>query len=98
MVKLLVLLFFITLSLGSLAGYLYLDEKITSGKVQISEGQTQLNEGQIKLDTGKAKLEAGKQELSAGKAKYEDAHDNLFLVSRTSCSRAEGTSGKPGSR
>ncbi len=80
MVKVLALLFIIILAVASLAGYLYLDSKITSGKEQIATGQIQLEKGQATLEEGKARLEAGKQELSAGKEEYERAEDNLLLV------------------
>jgi len=78
--KVLVLLFVILLALASVAGYLFLTEKITVGERQIADGQRQLEKGQPKLEAGKAKLEAGKRELSDGKKEYKQAEDSLFLV------------------
>jgi hypothetical protein len=80
MAKMLTLLFTILLAVASVAGYLYLDGKITAGKVLITDGKKQLDKGQIKLEEGKDKLEAGKQELSEGKQEYAQAEDNVFLV------------------
>jgi uncharacterized phage infection (PIP) family protein YhgE len=78
--KVLALLLIILLALASVAGYLFLTEKITAGERQIAAGQRQLEKGQGALEEGKAKLEAGKRELSAGKKEYEQAKDNQFLV------------------
>ena len=78
--KVLALLIIILLALASVAGYLFLTEKITAGERQIADGQRQLEKGQSMLEEGKAKLEAGKRELSEGKKEYEQAKDNPFLV------------------
>jgi uncharacterized phage infection (PIP) family protein YhgE len=78
--KVLALLFVILLALASVAGYLFLTQKITAGERQIADGQRQLEKGQPKLEEGKAKLEAGKRELSEGKKEYKQAEDSLFLV------------------
>ena len=78
--KVLTLLLIILLALASVAGYLFLTEKITAGKRQIADGQRRLEKGQVKLEEGEAKLEAGKRELSGGKKEYEQAKDNPFLV------------------
>jgi hypothetical protein len=78
--KVLALLLIILLALASVAGYLFLTEKITAGERQIADGQRQLAKGKFALEEGKAKLEAGKRELSEGKKEYEQAKDNLFLV------------------
>jgi len=78
--KVLALLLIILLALASVAGYLFLTEKITAGEWQIVDGQRQLEQGQVALEEGKAKLEAGKRELSAGKKEYEQAKDNPLLV------------------
>ena len=78
--KVLVLSFVILLALASMAGYLFLTQKITAGERQIADGQKQLEKGQPALEAGKAKLEAGKRELSEGKEEYKQAKDNLFLV------------------
>jgi chromosome segregation ATPase len=67
-------------ALASMAGYLYLTGKITSGKRLITAGQNKVDKGQTALDEGKVKLEAGKQELSEGKKEYEDARDSWLLV------------------
>lgn len=80
MIKLFALLFSILLAVASVGGYLYLDAKIAAGEGKITEGQKEVDKGQPALDKGKAKLEAGKIELAEGKAKYEKAHDNLFMV------------------
>jgi phage-related tail protein len=78
--RVLALLLIILLGLASVAGYLFLTEKITAGERQIADGQRQFEKGQVALEDGKAKLEAGKRELSEGKKEYEQAEDNLFLV------------------
>ena len=92
--KVLALLLIILLALASVAGYLFLTEKITAGERQIADGQRQLEQGQsaleegkakleagkAKLEAGKAKLEAGKRELAEGKKEYEHAKDNPFVV------------------
>jgi hypothetical protein len=78
--KVLALLLIILMALASVAGYLFLTEKITAGERQIADGQRQLEKGQPVLEEGKAKLEAGKRELSEGKKEYKQAEDNLFLV------------------
>ena len=85
--KVLALLLIILLALASVAGYLFLTEKITAGERQIADGQRQLEQGQsaleegkAKLEAGKTKLEAGKRELAEGKKEYEQAKDNPFLV------------------
>jgi phage-related tail protein len=78
--KVLALMLIILLALASVAGYLFLTEKITAGERQITDGQRQLEKGQYTLEEGKARLEAGKRELSEGKKEYEQAKDNLFLV------------------
>ena len=78
--KVLALLLIILFALASVAGYLFLTEKIIAGERQIADGQRQLEKEQLALEEGKAKLEAGKQESSEGKEKYEKAKDNLFLV------------------
>lgn len=80
MAKMLTLLFTILLAVASVAGYVFLDGKITAGKALIADGQVQLDKGQVKLEEGKDKLEAGKQELSSGKVEYAQAEDNVFLV------------------
>ena len=73
-------MFSILLAIASVGGYVFLDAKIIDGEVQISDGQKEVDKGQPALDKGKAKLDAGKIELAEGKAKYENAHDNLFMV------------------
>src|ERR671914_1045944 len=85
--KVLALLLIILLALASVAGYLFLTEKITAGERQIADGQRQLEQGQsaleegkAKLEAGKAKLEAGKRELAEGKKEYKQAKDNPFVV------------------
>ena len=78
--KVLALLLIILLALASVAGYLFLTEKITAGERQIADGQRQLEKGQFALEEGKAKLEAGKRKLAEGKKEYEQTKDNLFLV------------------
>jgi len=78
--KVLALLLMILLALASVAGYLFLTEKIIAGERQIAEGQRRLEKGHPALEEGKAKLEAGKRELSEGKKDYEQAKDNPFLV------------------
>jgi hypothetical protein len=78
--KVLALLLIILLALASVAGYLFLTEKITAGERQIADGQRQLEKGRPALEEGKAKLEAGKRELSESKKEYEQTEDNLFLV------------------
>jgi lipopolysaccharide export system protein LptA len=80
MIKLFTLLFSILLAVASVGGYVFLDAKIIDGEGRISDGQKEVNKGQPALDQGKAKLAAGKIELAEGKAKYENAHDNLFMV------------------
>jgi hypothetical protein len=80
MIKLFALLFSVLLAVASVGGYMYLDAKIIAGEGKISGGQMEVDKGQPALDKGKAKLEAGKIELAEGKAKYEKAHDNLFMV------------------
>ena len=80
MIKLFVLLLSILLAAASVGGYIYLDEKIVIGADKISDGQIKVDKGQPAIDKGKARLEAGKIELAEGKAKYENAHDNLFMV------------------
>lgn len=80
MIKVFALLFSVLLAVASVGGYVYLDAKIIDGEGRISDGQKEVDKGQPALDKGKAKLEAGKIELAEGKAKYEKAHDNLFMV------------------
>jgi hypothetical protein len=80
MIKVFALIFSVLLALASLGGYVFLDAKIIAGEERISDGQKEVDKGQPALDKGKAKLEAGKIELAEGKAKYEKAHDNLFMV------------------
>ena len=80
MIKVFALLFSVLLAVASVGGYVFLDAKIIAGEGQISDGQKEVDKGQPALDKGKAKLEAGKIELAEGKAKYENAHDNLFMV------------------
>lgn len=71
MSKVLTLLLIILLALASVAGDLFLTEKITAGERQIADGQRQLEKGQTALDKGKAKLESGERELSEAKKEYE---------------------------
>jgi len=78
--KVLALLLIILLALASVAGYLFLTEKIVAGERQIADGQRQLEKEQPALEEGKAKLEAGKRESSEGIKDYEQAKDNLFLM------------------
>jgi hypothetical protein len=78
--KLLALLLIILLAFASVAGYLFLTEKITAGERQIADGQRRLENEQPVLEKGKAKLEAGKRELSDGKKEYEQAQDNPLLI------------------
>jgi uncharacterized phage infection (PIP) family protein YhgE len=80
MIKVFALMFSALLALASLGGYVFLDAKIIDGEARISDGQNEVDKGQPALDQGKAKLEAGKIDLAKGKAKYEKAHDNLFMV------------------
>jgi hypothetical protein len=80
MIKVFALAFSILLAVASVVGYVILDSKIIAGEERISDGQKEVDKGQPALDKGKAKLEAGKIELAEGKAKYENAHDNLFMV------------------
>ena len=80
MIKLFTIVFSVLIAVASVGGYVYLDAKIIDGEEQISDGQKEVDKGQPALDKGKAKLEAGKIELAEGKAKYEKAHDNLFMV------------------
>ena len=75
--KVLALLLIILLALASVAGYLFLTEKITAGERQIADGQRQLEQGQSALEEGKAKLETGKAKLEAGKAKLEAGKTKL---------------------
>jgi hypothetical protein len=82
--KVLALLLIILLALASVAGYLFLTEKITAGERQIADGQRQLEKGQFAIEEGKTKLEAGKRELSEGKKEYEQAKDNPFFVTMKS--------------
>jgi uncharacterized phage infection (PIP) family protein YhgE len=78
--KVLALLLIILLALASAGGYLFLTEKIDAGEIKMADGQRLIEQQQPSLDEGKASLEAGKRELSEGKKKYEQAHDNPFLV------------------
>jgi hypothetical protein len=78
--KVFALLCSVLLAVASVAGYVYVDAKIIAGEKRISDGQQEIDKGQPVLATGKAKLEAGKIELAEGKEKYENAHDNLFMV------------------
>jgi len=80
MIKVFALMFSVLLALALLGGYVFLDEKIIDGEARIANGQNEVDKGQPALDKGKAKLEEGKIELAEGKAKYENAHDNLFMV------------------
>ncbi len=80
MIKLFALMFSVLLALALLGGYVFLDAKINDAEARISDGQKDIDKGQPALEKGKAKLEAGKIELADGKAKYEKAHDNLFIV------------------
>ncbi len=80
MIKLFALLISFLLFIASVGGYMYLDTKIMSWKGKISNGQIKVDKGKPALDRGIAKLEAGKIELAEGKTKYENAHDNLFMV------------------
>lgn len=80
MIKIIALLLSVLLTVASVGGYLYLDEKIIAGDKQIADGQGEVDKGQPALEKGKAKLEAGKQELSEGKMEYEKAHENVFIV------------------
>jgi len=80
MIKVFALMFSVLLAAASVGGYMFLDAKIIAGEERISDGQKEVDKGQPALDKGKAKLEAGKIELAEGKAKYEKAHDNLFMV------------------
>jgi len=78
--KVIALLLMIVLALASVAGYLFLTEKIIAGQRQVADGQRLVDEKQVELDDGKARLEAGKRELSEGKREYEQANRNPFLV------------------
>jgi chromosome segregation ATPase len=78
--KVFALLLIILLALASVAGYLFLNEQINAGEIQIADGQKQLEKAQPVLEAGKAKLEAGKREMSESKKEYEQAKDNSFLV------------------
>lgn len=78
--KVLILLFLFLSTMGSVAGYLYLDKMISAGKIQISEGQAKLEKGQSAMKSGQAELDAGKKELSEGKEEYAQAEKNFFLV------------------
>jgi len=50
------LLLVILLSIASMAGYLFLNEKIAAGERQIADGQRRLNEKYLSLKDGKAEL------------------------------------------
>lgn len=78
--KIITLLLLILAAAASMAGYLYLSEKINAGEKQIANGQIQLEKGQLALEEGKEKLQAGKQQLLEGKQEYEQTEDNFFLV------------------
>ena len=47
-------------ALASVAGYLFLTEKITAGKRELAEGQRRLESKEPALEEGKARLEAGR--------------------------------------
>jgi uncharacterized protein YneF (UPF0154 family) len=64
--KVLALLLIVLMALASVAGYLFLTEKIIARERQIDDGQKQLEKGQPVLEEGKAELEAGKQKSSEG--------------------------------
>lgn len=78
--KVIALLLLMLSAVASMAGYLYLSEKINAGDKQIAEGLIQLKKGQLELQLGKEKLAAGKQELLQGKQEYEQTEGNFFLV------------------
>ena len=69
--KVIALLLLTLSAVASMAGYLYLSEKINAGDKQIAEGLIQLKKGQLELQLGKEKLAAGKQELLQGKQEYD---------------------------
>lgn len=68
--KMLALLFIFLLTIGSVAGYIFLTEKINAGVLKIASGEGQLKQGEQMLARGKAKLAHGKRELSETKNVY----------------------------
>lgn len=78
--KVLALLLIIISAIGSVAGYLFLSDKINDGERRVADGQIRLEKGWSMLKEGKIKLETGKRKLLKGKNKYKKAKDNLFLV------------------
>jgi uncharacterized phage infection (PIP) family protein YhgE len=64
MKKILILLFFLLITLASLGTYLYLSEKILEGNIKIAEGKKQIEDGEKMLAAGKNKLATGKRKLS----------------------------------
>lgn len=64
------LIFAILLAIASIAGYLFLTEKIIAGRLKIAAGQKQIADGEQMLTNGKARLQSGKQRLSNAKNTY----------------------------
>jgi len=73
--KVVILLFIILLALASMAGYLFLTLKTTSGENLLAAGQKQVNQGQQLLTVDKTKLSAGERQLSGGKRTYHEVKD-----------------------
>lgn len=77
--KMLTLLFILLLTLGLLAGYLFLTKEITAGSLKIAAGQVQLAQGELTLAKGKAKLSSGEQRLSQSKSEYSTIKTASFV-------------------
>ena len=78
--RVIALLFVILFAIASVAGYLFLTEKIIVGERQIADGQRKIEKGQPALEKGKATLEIGKRESLEGKKEYAQAKNNIFWV------------------
>jgi len=71
-------LMLILLTLGAVAGFIFLSVKIPSWEKQLVAGQRNLNKGHKQVEKGKQRLKDGKRELSEGKAQYAEEEDSVF--------------------
>ena len=80
MPRILVLLLFALLALGSLSGYLILNRLTIAGSMKVAAGKLQIAQGENKLASGKARLASGERELSNGKKMYGTVNQTPLLA------------------
>ncbi len=78
--RILTLFLLLVLTIGLTSSYLFLSDKITTGRQKIVAGEKQLKEGEEMLAKGKAKLARGKQQLSQAKSGYSSVKKPSYLL------------------